>query len=104
MTRKIMQLDEIEKHFKKEKAAVLGKKGSTMYLAGDLGASMDFIEDENILWALKEIKAAGGSICMERKKRATKQEFKNAVADKIRAFGAAAPQGTPTHQLAAFVM
>ena len=104
MTKKIMGHNEIEKHFKNVKAGVFSRKGSGMMsLSPDLGASEEFLEAETVLGALKQVREAGGAITVVRKRGLSEQEFKNAVAEKIRLFGAMAPEGTPAHRLVAFV-
>jgi outer membrane receptor for ferrienterochelin and colicin len=101
MTKKIMGHDEIEKYYKKMKTDIFSRKSSAMMsLAPDLDASIAFIEAENALSALKEIKQAGGAISIVRKRHITKQEFANGVAEKIREFGASAP----AHKFATFVL
>ncbi|MFA5040248.1 MAG: hypothetical protein WC464_01265 [Bdellovibrionales bacterium] len=104
MTRKIMELGEIEQYFKKVMTGVFKRKGiGAMYLSHDIGASEEFLQAETVLKALREIRATGGSINIARKRGASLQEFTNGVAEKIRAFGALAPEGTSVRKLASFV-
>jgi len=73
------------------------------FLSSEIGKSIIYIEADNILKTLKEVKAAGGELLIRRPKHVNFDELAKTVNKAVRRLGETSPVGTPMHRFSTYI-